>query len=97
MVDFGNILKKLRTQEKMTQQQLADKLRVTKSVVSYYELQERCPSPETLVKLASIFHVSTDYLLGVSHSEVIELEGLSEEDVLVIKCLVTHLKNKNKK
>ena len=97
MVDFGANLKKLRLEEGLTQQQLADRLGVTKSVVSYYELQERCPSPETLVKLASIFHVSTDYLLGVSHSEVIELEGLSEEDVLVIKCLVTHLKNKNKK
>ena len=92
MVNFGNILKRLRTEEKMTQQQLADKLGVTKSVISYYELQERYPSPETLIKLAAIFHVSTDYLLGISHKEVIELGGLDEEDVVVIKSLVAHLK-----
>ena len=96
MVDFGNILKRLRAQERMTQQQLADRLGVTKSVVSYYELQERYPSPETLIKLASIFHVSTDYLLGVSRSEIIELDGLTEEDIVVVKCIVAHLKGKNK-
>lgn len=48
MVDFGNNLKELRLKHKMTQKELADKLGVTKSVVSYYELQERSPSPEIL-------------------------------------------------
>ena len=97
MVDFGNILKKLRQQEGMTQQQLANKLGVTKSVVSYYELQERYPSPEILTQLAQIFHVSTDYLLGIERGEVIDLIGLDEEDIITVKRLVTSLKNKNKK
>lgn len=97
MVDFGNILKKLRQQEGMTQQQLANKLGVTKSVVSYYELQERYPSPEILTKLAQIFHVSTDYLLGIKRGEVIDLTGLDEEDIITVKRLVTSLKNKNKR
>ena len=96
MVDFGNILKKLRAQERMTQQQLADRLGVTKSVVSYYELQERSPSPETLIKLASIFHVTTDYLLGVSRGEIIELDGLTEDDIIMVKGVIAHLKEKNK-
>ena len=56
MVDFGSTLKRLRLQEGMTQQQLADKLGVTKSVVSYYELQERYPSPEVLFRMSYIFH-----------------------------------------
>ena len=43
MVDFGNRLKQLRLAAGLTQKQLADKLRITKSVVSYYELQERSP------------------------------------------------------
>ena len=97
MVDFGNVLKKLRQQEGMTQQQLANKLGVTKSVVSYYELQERYPSPEILTQLAQIFHVSTDYLLGIERGEVIDLIGLDEEDIITVKRLVTSLKNKNKK
>ena len=97
MVDFGNVLKKLRQQEGLTQQQLANKLGVTKSVISYYELQERYPSPDILTKLAQIFHVSTDYLLGIEKGEVIDLSGLDEEDIVTVKRLITSLKNKNKK
>ena len=82
MVDFGNTLKRLRLQEGFTQQQLAAKLGVTKSVVSYYELQERYPSPEILLRIATIFHVSTDYLLGLNHQETIDLDGLEEEDII---------------
>ena len=95
MVNFGETLKKLRKQDGLTQQQLADKLGLTKSVVSYYELQERYPSPEILVKLANIFHVSTDYLLGIERSEdYIDLTGLSEDDIITVKRLVNSLRRK---
>jgi len=98
MVDFGVNLKKLRLQEGLTQQQLADKLGVTKSVVSYYELQERSPSPEVLTKLASIFHVTTDSLLGIERSvDYVDLSGLDEEDIVTVKRLVTSLRQKNSK
>ena len=95
MVDFGNTLKKLRQQAGMSQQQLADKLRVTKSVISYYELQERYPSPEVLLKLARIFHVSTDYLLGIDHTNTLDLTGLTEEDIVILKQLIELLRQKN--
>ena len=95
MVDFGNILKKLRAEEGITQQQLATKLGVTKSVVSYYELQARTPSPEILVKLSRIFHVSADYLLGLDPTETIRLDGLSEEDIATTRRLVAALRKKN--
>ena len=95
MVDFGNILRKLRLQERLTQQQLADRLGVTKSVVSYYELQERSPSPEILIKLASIFHVTTDYLLGLEPREIIDLSGLDEEDIATVKQMITVLRKKH--
>ena len=97
MVDFGETLKKLRLQERMTQQQLADRIGVTKSVISYYELQERSPSPEVLIKLSAIFHVSTDYLLGLEKGETIDLSGLSENDIVIVKSLIDSLKNKNNK
>ena len=54
LLNFGNTLKELRTQNGMTQQQLATQIGVSKSVVSYYELQERTPSPEILLKLPSL-------------------------------------------
>ena len=94
MVDFGNTLKKLRQESGYTQQQLADKLCVTKSVISYYELQERYPSPEVLIKLSRIFHVSTDYLLGLEKEETVSLAGLDPDDVIIIKKMIDSLKKK---
>ena len=95
LLDFGNKLKELRNQNKMTQQQLAVQIGVSKSVISYYELQERIPSPEILLKLASVFHVSTDYLLGVSNDKVLDVSGLDEEDIAVLSSMVRLLRKKN--
>ena len=98
MVDFGERLKKLRQQEGMSQQQLADRIGVTKSVISYYELRERHPSPDVLVKLSAIFHVSADFLLGLERGgEHVDLSGLDEEDVIIIKKLIASLRKKNLK
>jgi len=94
MVDFGDTLKRLRLDSGYTQQQLADKLCVTKSVVSYYELQERYPSPEILIKLSSIFHVSTDYLLGIERGETVSLQGLDKDDAILVKRLIETLQKK---
>ena len=62
--DFGKRLRNLRLQSGLTQKQLAARIGVTTSVVSFYELRERTPSPEVLAKLADVFHVSTDYVFG---------------------------------
>lgn len=94
MVDFGNRLKQLRIREGYTQQQLADKLGVTKSVVSYYELQERYPSPDVLIRLSNIFRVTADFLLGLEHKELVDLSGLDEEDIVTVKRMINALKNK---
>ena len=95
LLNFGNKLKELRNQNKMTQQQLAAQIGVTKSVISYYELQERAPSPEILLKLASVFHVSTDYLLGVSKDKALDVSGLDEEDIAVLSSMISLLHRKN--
>jgi len=93
-VDFGSKLKELRIQAKMTQQQLAALVGVTKSVISFYELRERSPSPDVLIKLARIFHVSTDYLLGVDKFDTLDISGLSESDVAILRALVESLRQK---
>lgn len=94
-MEFHIKLKELRTQAGMTQKQLGTQLGVTKSVISYYELQERMPSPEILVKLASIFHVSTDYLLGIEKKPVIDVSGLKAEDVTILKQIIVYMRKKN--
>ena len=93
-MDFGTRLKNLRKQAGLTQQQLAAQLGITKSVVSFYELQERSPSPEVLVKLAAIFHVSADYLLGLDTRETIDVSDLDEEDARAVRIIVERLRRK---
>ena len=96
-VDFGNRLKELRLQAGLTQKQLAEQIGITKSVVSFYELRERTPSPDVLIKLASIFHVTTDYLLGIEKTKTIDITGLDSEDEKVIRAMVEHLRNIKKR
>lgn len=96
MVDFGKRLKELRLQAGLTQKQLADQIGVTKSVVSYYELQERYPSPDVLIKLAGIFHVTSDYLLGMDNQQMLDISDLDEEDICLLQHTITVLRKKNK-
>ena len=97
MVNFGEKLKTLRTDAGMTQTELAKRLSITKSVVSYYELQERTPSPDVLIQLADIFHVTTDYLLGIDHKKMIDVSDLSDEDMHFLLITIETLRKKNKK
>ena len=94
LVDFGLKLKTLRKQAGLTQQQLAAQLGITKSVVSFYELQARSPSPEVLAKLARIFHVSADYLRDLDARETIDVSDLDEKDISALRTLVISLRKK---
>ena len=92
MVDFGNVLKTLRLRENMTQTQLAQKLGLTKSVVSAYETGLRLPSYDILINIAKIYNVSTDYLLGLEHKQEIDLSGLSQEEIAALLNLIKAMK-----
>lgn len=95
MVDLSVKLKTLRQQAGLTQRQLGERIGATKATISYYELSERTPSPEMLVKLAGVFHVSTDYLLGVETAgRTLDVSGLSEEEVQLIQHMIDALRGK---
>lgn len=93
-MDFSNSLRELRTQAGLTQLQLAQRLGITKSVISFYELSERAPSPDVLIRLANIFRVSTDYLLGLDKRETIDVTGLSQQEIALLRALADALRNK---
>lgn len=95
MVDFGNRLKTLRLQNNMTQATLAQKLGLTKSVISAYETGLRMPSYDILIAISRIFKVSTDFLLGVERKSEIDLSGLTDEEVKAIKNLIKSMQGKN--
>ena len=66
-MEFGKRLRETRIQKNLTQQALADKIKVELRTYQRYEQGSREPSFATLLALANALEVSTDYLLG--HNE----------------------------
>ncbi len=66
MAEFGERLKSLRTQQGLTQGQLASMLGVSRSTIAGYEApsKQRKPDFDVICRLSDIFNVSADYLLG---------------------------------
>lgn len=93
IVDFGNTLRTLRVQYDYTQEQLAERLGVTKSMISAYENGFRMPSYQNLVQIARIFRVSTDYLLGVESRTSVDFSGLTDEEAAAIISLIRAIKH----
>ena len=92
MVNFGKRLKMLRKESRMTQDELARKLNVTKSIISNYEIGDRTPSTHILIKLAYIFNVSTDYLLGVKYGRILDVTGVTDREIAIITSLIDNIK-----
>lgn len=95
-MNLGEKLRLLRLEKNLTQKQLATRLGVAISAVSSYESDTRCPTFDTLILYARIFHVSTDYLLGLEPNNTIDVSDLSEEEILAIAQLVDVIRKKNK-
>ena len=87
MVNMGEKLRSLRIEKNLTQKQVADRIGLAISAVSSYESGSRYPTYDTLIKLARMFHVSTDYLLGIADKRNIDVTGLDDEDVGLISQL----------
>lgn len=76
-------IKELRNEKKLTQQEVSDYLGITRPAYTAYESGKRQPDFETLQKLATLFNVTTDFLLGRNHTpewankeEVMELDKI---------------------
>lgn len=102
---FSQRLVQLREDRGITQQTLADDLKITRQSLSLYEKAERTINIDLLVKIANYFNVSADYLLGLNENATTDTElkavcdytGLSEEAVIELKELSSFdpLKNSN--
>lgn len=80
-------IRELRLARKMSQVELAKALYVTKQSVSNWENDNIQPSVEMLMKLAKVFSVSTDYLLGMEGGQSIDVTGLPEEVIAHLRQL----------
>ena len=66
MNKFKDRLKEIRLEKEMTRKQLADVLFVSERLISYWENGKRECNFDTLIRLADIFNITIDYLLGRS-------------------------------
>lgn len=90
-----NRLRLLRTEREESLEKVANYLNVSIQTISNYETEKRDMTPDTIIKLANYFNVSTDYLLGKTDTRNYdkdeqefrfayhkEIEGLTNEEIL---------------
>ncbi len=86
-------IKRLRMANNLTQVELAADLGVSKQCVSNWENDYIQPSIEMLIRLAQYFKVSTDYLLDLSETRQINVNGLSDREIAHVRLIVEDLLN----
>ena len=80
-----NNLKILRESKGYTQQQLSEMIGVSQQTLQKYETQKHEPDIESLKKLADIFGVTVDYLVGHTTAGEDPNYGISESEFLIIE------------
>ena len=93
---IADTIKLLRTARSMTQADLAKKLNITRSSVTAWEMGISVPSTTYIVELAQLFHVSTDYLLGLEQNSSIDISELNDTEIKIIYELIHHFSNMKK-
>ena len=94
--DLPDKIKSLRIKYGYSQKQVAEKLKVSPSIVSGYETGERTPSTEVLLSLSYLFNCSTDYLLGKQSPDpqfILDIDGLTNNQINAIANLVDAMKD----
>ena len=85
-------IKALREARGWTQAELARKMNMTRNGINSWEQGLSMPSPPSLVDLARLFSVATDYLLGVENYSAVNVTGLNEADVALLAQLADRLR-----
>ena len=97
MVNLGKKLRGLRISNNLSQAQVAERLGVTKTLVSSYENDLRQPSYENLLKLSRLFKVTTDWLLGNTKQASFDFGSLTDEQTALIVGMIKEFEKANEK
>ena len=91
---LGQRIKELRIAIGWNQVQLAQKLNISKQTVSNWENENIQPSIEMLMRIAKVFHTSTDYLLGLDNIPSISVAGLPASFIAHLTQIIEDFKAK---
>lgn len=92
ILGIGDKLRELRTGRNLSLKQVSGRLRIAVSSLSGYELDEKNPSYRNLLKLARLYNVSCDYLLGNDCRCTLDVSGLTEREISSIAQIISLLK-----
>lgn len=84
-MSFGETLKNVRKQRSLTQEELAEKLGVSRQAISKWESDNGYPETEKLLLLSKTLNISLDYLMNDA-SEMQEKEQTEEKSVVIAPC-----------
>ena len=91
--ELGEQIRKLRNAKKMTLAVMAERIGVTTSAIAAYENGSRTPSVDVLIKIARLFHVSIDHLLGNTNQDVLDVTDLTaDQRNSVMEMIIAHRK-----
>ena len=90
---FDERIKELRRSLGINQVEFGDKIGVSKQCVSNWENGNIQPSIDMLVRIATTFSVSTDYLLGLNDVLTLDASGLTKEQIMHIRAVIIDLKH----
>ena len=79
-METKDVILQLRNRENLSQEELAEKLFVTRQAVSRWENGETLPNTETLKRLSALFDVSINTLLGSPRRSICQCCGMPLED-----------------
>ena len=91
---LGTRIQELRGALGWSQVELAKRLGVAKQTVSNWENENIQPSIEMLIRLAKLFGVTTDYLLGLENIKRLNVDGLSDRFVGHLHLLMEDFREK---
>lgn len=95
IIKVGERITELRNKYNLTQHALAKELGVSRSSVNAWEMGISTPSVERIVDIATYFHVTVDYLLGLDNKLNLDISMLSEEaKEAILKVIEIFLENK---
>lgn len=97
IIDLSVRLRQLRLDKQLRQEQVARLVGVSKGAISAYETDIRQPSYDILIRLANLYRVSVDYLLGRTDDRTLDISGLTAREVAIITELVAFMSAKNQK
>lgn len=97
VIELSTRLRQLRLDKRLRQEQVALLIGVSKGAISAYETDIRQPSYDVLIRLANLYRVSTDYLLGRTDDRTLDISGLTAHEATLISEMVSSMTAKNQK